>query len=115
MRSLGGFNDFRILRSSGNVEAISIIPPDLAICDDCLREVLNTRDPRRFRYSFNSCSYCGPRFAVIDSLPYDRQNTSWAHLSHAPPIASVSMMNRPWAGYVGTTTRAYPADYAALG
>ena len=79
-----GFRDFRILESSSNVEAISIIPPDLAICDECLREVLDPRNPRRFRYPFNSCSYCGPRFAVIDSLPYDRPNTSWGSFKLCP-------------------------------
>nr|WP_052885953.1 carbamoyltransferase HypF [Vulcanisaeta distributa] len=79
-----GFSEFKILESSNNVEAISIIPPDLAICDECLREVLDPGNPRRYRYPFNSCSYCGPRFAVIDSLPYDRHNTSWASFKPCP-------------------------------
>jgi len=72
-----GLNNFQIMESTRESKSISIIPPDLAICDDCLREVLDPSNNRRFRYPFNSCSYCGPRFAVMRDLPYDRANTSW--------------------------------------
>lgn len=71
-----GVRGFTIEKSSQEVETVSMIPPDLAICDECLREVLEG-DERRRRYPFNSCSFCGPRFSIIKKLPYDRENTSW--------------------------------------
>jgi len=70
-----GFKDFRILRSSSAKVKKSMIPPDIGICDDCLREVLDRHD-RRFRYAFNSCAWCGPRFSMMYGVPYDRENTS---------------------------------------
>lgn len=71
-----GFKSFEIRRSSSSVLEPSVIPPDMAVCRECLREV---EDPnsRRYRYPFNSCSYCGPRFSVLNELPYDRERTSW--------------------------------------
>jgi len=72
-----GFSEFKILTSETVKRRPSMIPPDIAICDECLREVLETGGERRLRYLFNSCSFCGPRFAVIKQLPYDRENTSW--------------------------------------
>ena len=70
-----GLRDFRILRSGSAVVKRSMIPPDLAICPHCLAEVLNPND-RRFRYAFNSCAWCGPRFSMMYRTPYDRENTS---------------------------------------
>lgn len=68
-------NDFQILESSSNFSGSSVIPPDLATCDKCLNEVLNPFD-RRYSYSFTACTDCGPRFTVINSIPYDRERTS---------------------------------------
>ncbi|MCG2880902.1 MAG: carbamoyltransferase HypF [Vulcanisaeta sp.] len=79
-----GFTSFEILESKTERSAISMIPPDLAICDECLREVLDSSNPRRYKYLFNSCSFCGPRFAVIKALPYDRHNTSWSAFKMCP-------------------------------
>jgi len=70
-----GIDGFRILPSSKSVVMLSAIPPDLAVCEECLREVLDPRD-RRFRYAFNSCAWCGPRYSMMRSVPYDRENTS---------------------------------------
>ena len=69
------YDDFSILESSSDFSGDSVIPPDLAICDNCLSEI---RDPgnRRYHYPFNACTDCGPRFTVIESVPYDRVNTS---------------------------------------
>lgn len=70
-----GYVDFHILKSSREAVKRSNIPPDLAICKDCLREILDPND-RRYRYAFNSCAWCGPRFSMIYRVPYDRSNTS---------------------------------------
>ena len=70
-----GFSKFVILKSDVNVKARSQVPPDLGICEDCLREVLNPFS-RRYRYALISCSKCGPRFSMLYHLPYDRENTS---------------------------------------
>lgn len=69
------FNDFEILKSDDSYSGVSIIPPDVAICDSCLTEIRNPYD-RRYKYPFNACTDCGPRFTVIDSIPYDRAGTS---------------------------------------
>ncbi len=53
----------------------STIPPDVAICEKCINEISNKND-RRYFYPFTSCTNCGPRFTVVKSLPYDRENTS---------------------------------------
>ncbi len=69
-----GFTKFLIAPSEG-AGARSQIPPDLAVCESCLKEVLNPFS-RRFRYPLNSCAKCGPRFSMLYTLPYDRENTS---------------------------------------
>lgn len=69
------FHDFKILESSANFSGSSVIPPDMATCDACLGEVLNSTD-RRYGYPFTACTDCGPRFTVIKSIPYDRERTS---------------------------------------
>ncbi|MEM2739293.1 MAG: carbamoyltransferase HypF [Candidatus Bathyarchaeia archaeon] len=71
-----GEGTFRIEKSGEDrVDGGSIIPPDIAICDSCLSE-LRTPSDRRYRYFFITCTDCGPRFTVIEKLPYDRGNTS---------------------------------------
>jgi len=69
-----GYKGFTIVRSEG-AGSRSQIPPDLAVCEKCLKEVLNPFS-RRFRYPLNSCAKCGPRFSMLYKLPYDRENTS---------------------------------------
>ena len=71
-----GFNDFKILSSSRESLVRSAVPPDFSICDECLREVLNPLDKRRYRYPFNSCVFCGPRFSMMYDTPWDRENTA---------------------------------------
>jgi hydrogenase maturation protein HypF len=70
------YGEFTIHRSSDETELSgSVIPPDIAICDDCLRELRNPNDPR-YEYFFITCTNCGPRFTTIEKLPYDRENTT---------------------------------------
>ncbi len=66
---------FKILSSDGGLLFRSILPPDFAICDRCLQEVLDEND-RRHLYPFNSCVDCGPRYSMLRRAPYDRENTS---------------------------------------
>jgi hydrogenase maturation protein HypF len=69
------FNDFKIIESSKNFAGSSVIPPDIATCDNCLEEVFKDSN-RRHNYPFTACTDCGPRFTVINSVPYDRIRTS---------------------------------------
>ena len=69
------YSDFEIMESGDSYSGISVIPPDIAICDKCLEEIRNSSD-RRYKYPFNACTDCGPRFTVIESVPYDRERTS---------------------------------------
>ncbi|UCB60683.1 MAG: carbamoyltransferase HypF [Candidatus Bathyarchaeota archaeon] len=72
----GNFTKFEILKSAPNrrLEG-SIIPPDIAICTTCLKELRNPRNPRH-DYFFITCTDCGPRYTTIQQLPYDRQHTT---------------------------------------
>jgi len=69
-----GETNFRAMPSERGCIA-TMIPPDLAICADCLREITERTD-RRYRYPFTNCTACGPRFTVVRSLPYDRERTT---------------------------------------
>jgi len=67
---------FAIIKSSEKAELSgSVIPPGIAICDDCLRELRDPKDPR-YEYFFITCTNCGPRFTIMEHLPYDRENTT---------------------------------------
>ena len=70
------YQKFAIIKSSDETEQSgSIIPPDISICDECLAELRDPRNPR-FDYFFITCTNCGPRFTIIERLPYDRENTT---------------------------------------
>ncbi len=66
---------FEILESVAAASAERLFPPDIATCDDCLRELFDPAD-RRYRYPFTNCTNCGPRATIIEDLPYDRPRTS---------------------------------------
>jgi hydrogenase maturation protein HypF len=70
------YEEFTIHKSSEKNELSgSVIPPDIAICNECLTELRNPKDPR-YEYFFITCTDCGPRYTIIDKLPYDRANTT---------------------------------------
>jgi hydrogenase maturation protein HypF len=72
-----GFADFTIRQSNGEQQPTVRISPDLPVCDDCLRELLDPQD-RRYHYPYINCTNCGPRYSVLRGLPYDRPNTTMA-------------------------------------
>jgi hydrogenase maturation protein HypF len=71
-----GHTGFAILESHGG-EKSAVVMPDIATCEDCLREVFDPGN-RRYRYPFTNCTHCGPRFSILTALPYDRFNTTMA-------------------------------------
>jgi hydrogenase maturation protein HypF len=71
-----GQGEFEIVPSSATGSS-ALIPPDVATCDECLRELFDPVD-RRYRYPFVNCTRCGPRFTIVRSVPYDRANTTMA-------------------------------------
>ena len=73
--NLAHFADFQIIASDAGGESLVPVPPDVAACEDCLRELFDPAD-RRHRYPFINCTNCGPRFTIVESVPYDRQRTT---------------------------------------
>jgi hydrogenase maturation protein HypF len=78
-----GALDFHILSSATTEHAEVHLPPDLFCCDDCVEELRNP-STRRFCYPFTNCTQCGPRYTIIEALPYDRPNTSMAGFELCP-------------------------------
>lgn len=110
--SNGSFTTFEIRASQSLAGAFQSISPDIAVCDNCRRELFDPAD-RRFRYPFINCTHCGPRYTIIRDIPYDRPATTMAHFAmcpacrseyqdpanrrfHAQPIACPSCGPRVW-------------------
>ena len=74
---------FAILHSEGRPGEFLPISPDVAVCEDCRRELFDPGD-RRYRYPFINCTHCGPRFTIIRDIPYDRPNTTMAAFRMCP-------------------------------
>ncbi len=72
-----GRTGFEIMLSQGGTGKKVLIPPDVALCPDCRREMSEPQD-RHFHYPFTNCTNCGPRFTIVQNLPYDRAQTSMA-------------------------------------
>ncbi|MCP4754844.1 MAG: carbamoyltransferase HypF [Proteobacteria bacterium] len=70
-----GYEGFEIKKSTDSGRKIALVLPDIATCPDCLKEVLDPKD-RRFNYPFTNCTNCGPRYSIIEALPYDRPHTA---------------------------------------
>ncbi len=73
-----GENGFVIRDSLDSCTPTVPVLPDVAACHDCLHEVFDASD-RRYRYPFTNCTNCGPRFSILETLPYDRANTTMRH------------------------------------
>jgi hydrogenase maturation protein HypF len=78
-----GRSDFEILASAEDSTRRQPLPPDVALCAACERELTEPGN-RRYRYPFITCTDCGPRFTVIDGLPYDRERTSMRAFTQCP-------------------------------
>lgn len=78
---------FRIVASQDQTAHTTLVSPDIATCDDCLRLLFDPAD-RRYHYPFINCTNCGPRFTIIRSLPYDRAATSMNSFPMCPECAA---------------------------
>lgn len=77
-----GFSSFAIRESSGGEKTV-IVLPDIATCPDCLADISDPKN-RRYRYPFTNCTNCGPRFSIIEALPYDRSSTTMKKFAMCP-------------------------------
>jgi len=80
------FEDFSIEHSSDSNDVITSISPDLALCEDCKRELIDKKD-RRYLYPFINCTNCGPRYSIVLKIPYDRPNTTMKKFTMCPLCA----------------------------
>ncbi len=78
-----GYVDFKIEGSLSRPDEYQLVSPDIAVCEDCQREFLDP-DDRRYRYPFTNCTNCGPRFTIIEDIPYDRPKTTMKHFQMCP-------------------------------
>ena len=78
-----GYKDFEIRKSQAQEGKYQLISPDVATCQACLGEVMDT-DDRRYRYPFTNCTNCGPRFTIIEDMPYDRAKTTMRYFQMCP-------------------------------
>lgn len=78
-----GYEDFEIRASDQSGDKTALVLPDSATCPDCLREIFDPKN-RRYRYPFTNCTNCGPRFSIIEALPYDRVQTTMKSFRMCP-------------------------------
>lgn len=94
---------FEILPSEGSDEMRVSIPADLATCADCLGEIFNPRS-RYHLYPFTTCTNCGPRYTVVDGMPYDRERTA---------LKDFPLCDRCMVEYTDSTDRRFHAESIA--
>lgn len=82
-QTLRNYQAFTIARSEGAGHRAALISPDMSICQDCRRELFDSGD-RRFGYPFINCTNCGPRYTIIEDIPYDRPKTAMRHFTMCP-------------------------------
>jgi len=70
------YRGFAISRSTETENRFQLISPDIAMCDNCIADIFNKDDDRRYLYPFTNCTNCGPRFTIIKKMPYDRHFTT---------------------------------------
>jgi hydrogenase maturation protein HypF len=85
-RPANGYTSFEIIHSEAIPHAFQPISPDVCICADCLRELFDPQD-RRYLYPFINCTNCGPRYTIIQDIPYDRPNTTMSTFPLCDPCA----------------------------
>ena len=78
-----GYDSFVIQPSQEETEIVALVPPDISLCPDCQRELFDPAD-RRYRYPFINCTNCGPRFTIIEGVPYDRPKTTMRSFPMCP-------------------------------
>jgi len=78
-----GYTEFTIRESKEEGRKTALVLPDIATCSECLQDIFDP-DNRRHLYPFTNCTNCGPRFTILESLPYDRQNTSMKRFTMCP-------------------------------
>ncbi len=78
-----GFNGFEVRTSDSGGQKSALILPDIATCPECLEELFDSTN-RRYRYPFINCTHCGPRYSIIEALPYDRGQTTMKHFVLCP-------------------------------
>jgi hydrogenase maturation protein HypF len=79
--------EFQIRPSRREQQRSALISPDIGICEDCLRELLDPAN-RRYRYPFINCTNCGPRYTILREIPYDRPNTTMSVFRMCPECQS---------------------------
>lgn len=78
-----GFEGFEIMPSDQGADKTAAVLPDLGTCSNCLAELFDPTD-RRYAYAFTNCTHCGPRFTIIEDIPYDRSRTSMRGFAMCP-------------------------------
>ena len=82
LEPLGG-EGFVISESTGGESMETLISPDIAVCKACLRDIADPGN-RRYRYAFTNCTDCGPRYTIVERIPYDRPFTTMKHFALCP-------------------------------
>ena len=82
------FSGFNIEKSYRTKKDFTLVSPDIATCDKCIEDIRNNNNKRRFNYPFTNCTNCGPRFTIIEKMPYDRPNTSMKKFIQCPECSA---------------------------